>query len=136
MPKRKRSSAVDVEDPKVSSTPNLPVPPPSRAPPSIQQGRESARPPAQIPPPQVDTNPDTNGLIRDGQDALRASPDSAARDLHHPSKRARSKKSTAPATPKTSIKGDPDEPPSLRTTFVMTTPPPKKVISAQVNTGQ
>jgi UV DNA damage endonuclease len=120
----------------VSSIPDLPLPTPSRPPPSTQQGRTSARPPVQIPPAQVDTNPDTNRLIRDGQDALRASPDSADRDLHHPSKRARSKKSAAPAIPKTSIKGDPNELPSLRTTSVMTTPPPKKVVSAQVNTGQ
>lgn len=136
MPKRKRSSAVDPATTTASSTVTDPavfaVPNPPR--------RTSSR--AQPPPAPVDPNPNTNHSIKDGQSALRASPDSVEREV-----KPKKKRSIAPSTPKATIKSesndsplsdlsDVEEPASIRTSSVKSTPVAKKNTSSRIDTGQ
>ena len=62
-------------------------------------------------PAHIDPNPDTNSVIKDGQEALRSSPDAEAREPQQQSKKARTKKGGAPATPKAAIQNESDDSP-------------------------
>lgn len=63
-------------------------------------------------PAQIDPNPDTNNNVKDGQAALRASPDASEEDEKFPAEKVTSKKprkAAAPDTSKTKVKPEPEE---------------------------
>ncbi len=109
MSKRKRSSVADAA---IANT--------AQAPDASILAAQAPRPPAlrkassrrsQAPPAQIDSNPDTNRVIEDGQEALRASPDSVAPHPRQQAKKVKAKKSGTPATSKVAVKSEPDDSP-------------------------
>ncbi|KIW12851.1 UV damage endonuclease UvdE [Exophiala spinifera] len=94
MAKRKRSAVASQEGsvpPPVTLPANVTSVARGIVPPTPVRRTSSRRASTQVAPADIDTNPLTNGLIRDGKDALRASP-----DAEEPSKARRRKKTTAP----------------------------------------
>ena len=103
MPKRKRSSVAGAA---ASNSSVLATPDQHPVAPRKPSGRKSQPTPAVI-----DPNPDTNSAVKDGQEALRASPDAASREPQPPKKKIRAKKAGNVNASEVAVKTESSPPP-------------------------
>ncbi|KAJ4522949.1 hypothetical protein HRR80_001465 [Exophiala dermatitidis] len=136
MAKRKRSSAAGA-DAEVLTPKTLPtnvasmassMMPAAPAPAQAAGRRISTRRASQVPPANIDTNPNTNEKIEDGPDALRASPDA---EQTGPESRASKKRRTAASALKVKVEPEGSQPDAR-----VATPPKPKLAAKAAATKQ